>query len=104
MARYIERRYTSPIDELPWDEPTEEAPMSRDLKGELLIAQKINDFVTFRSAPICDRCITGGLGLTTQAHAAQITATLGTTSDFKRKTGICSVCKNERIVIHATRT
>jgi hypothetical protein len=77
--------------------------MSRDLKGELLIAQKINDFVTFRSAPICDRCISAGLGLTTLAHSAQITAALGTTSDFKRKTGICSVCKNERIVIHATR-
>jgi hypothetical protein len=70
----------------------------------MLVAQKINDFVTFRSAPICDGCIVDGLGLTTQAHSAQITAALGTTSDFKRDTGICSVCKNERTVIHATRT
>jgi hypothetical protein len=69
----------------------------------MLVAQKVNDLVTSHGAPICDGCIIKTLDLTTQAHSAQITAALGTTSDFKRGSGMCSVCKNEKTVIHATR-
>jgi hypothetical protein len=73
-------------------------------RGEKVVAQRINDFVTSRhGATVCDKCIVSGLGLTTTVHSAQVTAALGTTSDFERKTGQCSVCKNERLVIHATR-
>jgi len=43
-----------------------------------------------------------GLGLSQQAHAAQITAALGTTSDFVRIKGVCSLCKNDRMVIKAS--
>ena len=69
-----------------------------------LVAQRINDYITGHGAPICDGCIVEALGLTAHAHSAQITAALGTTGDFERETGICSVCKNERTVINATRT
>jgi hypothetical protein len=67
----------------------------------MLVAQRINDFVTTHGRPVCDRCIMGALKLTAHAHSAQITGALGTTSDFTRKMGICSLCKNERVVIDA---
>ena len=69
----------------------------------MLVAQRINDFVTAHGKPVCDRCIMGALKLTAHAHSAQITGALGTTSDFTRKTGMCSLCKNERVVIDAAR-
>ena len=70
----------------------------------MLVAQKINDFITSRRPDaVCDKCIVESLGLTVSAHAAQITAALGTTSDFVRERGDCSLCKNERMVIHAQR-
>ncbi|TPM30039.1 hypothetical protein [Mesorhizobium sp. B2-3-4] len=69
----------------------------------MLVAERVNQFITERkSKPVCDGCIVDGLKLTTQAHAAQITAALGTTSDFKRERGECSLCKNERTVIRSS--
>jgi hypothetical protein len=70
----------------------------------MLVAQKINDFITGHRAPVCDACIVRELELTAHAHSAQITGALGTTSDFNRGPGECSMCKNERIVIHASRS
>ena len=68
----------------------------------MLVAQKINGLITSRRpASFCDRCIVEALDLTQHAHAAQITAALGTTSDFTRESGECSACKNVRVVIHA---
>lgn len=70
----------------------------------MLIAQRVNDFITAgRPAAFCDLCIVKALNLTQTAHASQNTAALGTTSDFTRAKGQCSSCKNERIVIRATR-
>ena len=68
----------------------------------MLVAQKINDFITsHRPEPVCDGCIVKALNLTAHAHSAQVTAALGTTSDFLRKMGECFLCKNERKVIQA---
>ena len=68
----------------------------------MLVAQKINDFVTSRKPEaVCDKCIVGALGLTVSAHSAQITAALGTTSDFVREQGECFLCKSGKLVIHA---
>ena len=53
--------------------------------------------------PVCDQCIMRALKLKAPAHSAQVTGALATTSDFARNSGQCSLCKNERIVIHATR-
>lgn len=69
----------------------------------MLVAQQINELITQHNAPICDACIVQSLKLTTQAHSAQITAALGTTSEFERKNGVCSICKNQRTVIRSTR-
>jgi hypothetical protein len=69
----------------------------------MLVAERVNDFITEQeSAPVCDQCIVDALKLSAPAHAAQITAALGTTSDFKREGGTCGICKNERKVIRAT--
>jgi hypothetical protein len=68
----------------------------------MLVAQRINDFITTHGQPVCDKCIVGALNLTVHAHSAQITGALGTTSDFIRESGRCSLCKNERVVIYTT--
>jgi len=66
----------------------------------MLVAQRINDFITsLRPKAVCDRCIVEALDLTALAHSQQVTAALGTTSDFVRESGLCSRCKNERTVI-----
>ncbi len=71
----------------------------------MLVAEKISNTVKGHApAAICDKCIVAELGLTAHAHSAQITAALGTTSDFTRERGNCVVCKNERTVIYANRT
>ena len=51
----------------------------------MLVAQRVSDWISEqRPKAVCDNCIVTALNLTMQAHAAQITAALGTTSDFKR--------------------
>lgn len=65
----------------------------------MIVAERVNSFITELGKPVCDACIVKGVGLTNHAHAAQITAALGTTSDFTRSTGECHLCKNERMVI-----
>lgn len=66
----------------------------------MLVAQRVNDYITGKKpGAICDGCIVTGLGLTQQAHAAQITGALGTTSDFARGPGRCSVCGDNKKVI-----
>ena len=69
----------------------------------MIVAQRVNDWISNDAPkPVCDICIVEGLGLSQQAHAAQITAALGTTSDFVRIKGVCSLCKNDRMVIKAS--
>lgn len=67
----------------------------------MLVAQRINDFVTAHQRPVCDKCIITALDMTALAHSAQITATLGTTSDFSRDHGTCSICKRVKMVIQS---
>jgi len=70
----------------------------------MLVAEKINKYITsLRPSAVCDKCIVKAMGLTAHAHSAQITAALGTTSDFRRANGTCAVCKNDRVTISATR-
>lgn len=71
--------------------------------GDRHVAQRINEFVTaHRPEAVCNKCIMFALGLTQNAHVAQNTIALGTTSDFRREEDQCSLCKNTRIVIRAT--
>jgi hypothetical protein len=52
---------------------------------------------------LCDKCIAESVGLSNNtAHPAQITGALGTTSDFIREAGKCSLCKNGKVVIRRT--
>lgn len=68
----------------------------------MLVAQRVNDFITGRAPQaVCDKCICEAMTFNSQAHAAQITGALGTTSDFERRPGLCDLCKNERVVIRA---
>jgi len=69
----------------------------------MLIAEKINSLITrMRPKTICNKCINDKLGLTQQAHSAQNTAALGTTSDFTREKSLCSVCGATKTVIRAS--
>jgi hypothetical protein len=59
----------------------------------MLVAERVNDYITCRRPnAVCDPCIAEALGLGQQAHASQITAALGTSSDFIRETARCSIC------------
>lgn len=65
-----------------------------------LVAQRINEHITLEKPNAwCDSCIVKNLFLTAHAHSAQITAALGTTSDFVREMGECSICHEPRKVI-----
>lgn len=71
----------------------------------MLVAKQVNDFITSHHPnAVCDSCICKAMDFNSHAHAAQITGALGTTSDFDRQLGECVICKNERIVIRATRS
>ena len=57
------------------------------------------------TAPLCDICIADAVGLLNRGlHAVQTTGALGTTSDFTRENGVCSICKRARMVIHANQS
>lgn len=65
-----------------------------------LVAEEVNDFVTRRKpTPVCDLCIVKNLGLGRRAHANQITAALGTTSQFVREKGSCPDCKLKGVMV-----
>jgi hypothetical protein len=71
----------------------------------VLVAERVNAFIKQqRPGAVCDLCIVDALKLSAPAHAAQITAVLGTTSDFSRAVGECVLCKNKRKVIRARLT
>ncbi len=63
--------------------------------------QQLNDFITKRKPNfLCNKCIAEAVGLSNVgAHPAQITATLGTTTDFKQKRDRCSICHEIKLVI-----
>jgi hypothetical protein len=68
----------------------------------MLVAQRVNDWISqHHPRPICANCIVEAIDLSSPAHSAQITAALGTTSDFFRGRGVCSFCRNQRVVIRA---
>lgn len=70
----------------------------------MLVAQIVNDFITLHyPEAVCDGCIVKGAKLYQPAQAGQITTALGTTSDFVRAAGVCSLCGAERKVIRAVR-
>lgn len=65
------------------------------------VPQQVNDFITSkRPNAVCDKCVADGVGMANnQAHPAQITAALATTSDFIREPGTCAICKGRKKVI-----
>lgn len=70
----------------------------------MVIAHRVNQLITScKPQAVCDDCIVEAAGLRSHAHSSQITAALGTTSDFDRERGICSLCHSERMVIRAVR-
>lgn len=70
----------------------------------VLVAQIVNEFITAHyPEPVCDGCIVKGAKLYQPAQAGQITTALGTTSDFEREMGTCSICGAQRKVIRAVR-
>jgi hypothetical protein len=66
----------------------------------MTIASNLNSYIT-RNAPkaFCDDCLQKALGLSQRQQAALRTETLGTTSDFTRDSGECSLCHSTKQVI-----
>ena len=68
----------------------------------MFIDHEVNYFITsHRPAAVCDKCIVESVVLTTLELSQEITAALGATTGFVQERGECSLCKNERMVIHA---
>ena len=75
------------------------------------VPECVNRFLTEHGTPICDRCIQQSLKLSLSSQVQQIASALGTTRDFKREKGLCSICKHAKVVTqsihsgaHRTRT
>lgn len=62
------------------------------------VPERVNRFLKERGTPICDRCIQQSLKLSLSSQVQQISSALGTTRDFKREKGLCSICKNRKVV------
>lgn len=70
-----------------------------------MLAEQVNRYITAQAPePLCDDCIAGELMLTSRQQAFHVTTALGTTSDFTRRLGTCSMCGDEKKVIRAHRT
>ena len=69
-----------------------------DLESMAIVAERVNQFLTERGTPHCDRCIQRSLGLALSNQVQQITSALGTTSDFRRERGRCASCGNVKMV------
>ena len=62
------------------------------------VPERVNRFLTERGTPVCDRCIQQALRLSLSSQVQQIASALGTTRDFRREKGICSICKHPKMV------
>ncbi len=62
------------------------------------VPERVNRFLTERGTPICDRCIQQSLKLSLSSQVQQISSSLGTTRDFTREKGLCSICKHAKMV------
>lgn len=66
------------------------------------VPQRVNTYICGAGGyPVCDDCIHKALELPQRQQVQQITSTLGTTRDFTRAIGECSICHKEAKVINA---
>jgi hypothetical protein len=67
------------------------------------IAERVNKFLTdHQPAAFCDDCLAERLQLSRRQQAHRVTSALGTTSNFSRANGRCSLCGDEKLVIQRT--
>jgi hypothetical protein len=65
----------------------------------MTIAERIRHFLNERAGmQYCDDCITSQLGLERRQQAQSVTASIGSTGEFKRDDGICFGCNKEKLV------
>ncbi len=66
----------------------------------MTIQERVNAFLTVRRpSRFCDDCITESLELSPRQTTQKATSALGTTDNFHRGQGVCSVCGKEKMVI-----
>ena len=68
-----------------------------------LISERVNAFLT-QEAPraFCDDCIAQRLQLSRRQQAHRVTSALGTTTNFLREDGACSICGQiKKVTRHA---
>ncbi len=65
--------------------------------------ERVSAFLTVRHpSRFCDDCMTERLELSPRQTAQKATNALGTTDNFHRGQGVCSVCGKEKMVIQRT--
>lgn len=72
----------------------------------MTVLEDVSDFIKARPPnAVCDDCIADGLELTLRQHANHKTRELARQAGFTRHRGVCSICKNTKLVIsYAHRT
>jgi hypothetical protein len=72
------------------------------MEERMTIAEQVSGWLKQKkSEAYCDDCIQQQLKLSRRQQAFRVTSALGTTSDFKRQTGSCSLCGKEKLVTQA---
>jgi hypothetical protein len=67
------------------------------------IAHRVNDFIaSIFPERVCDQCICAELKLRAPTQATPTAVALGTTRDFRREIGVCSICESTRMTTRAT--
>lgn len=68
----------------------------------MMVKERVQDYLLEISPKaVCDDCITHKLSLTVRQHANHKTRELEGKLGFDRRSGACSVCGCEKLVIHS---
>ena len=68
----------------------------------MTIAERVSDWLKQqKSGAFCDDCIKEKLTLSRRQQAFRVTSALGTTHEFQRQSGVCSVCGSTKLVTKA---
>lgn len=74
----------------------------RRRSSTMTIAERVSDWLKQQKGDaFCDDCIKEKLALSRRQQAFRVTSALGTTREFRRQSGICSVCRSTKLVTRA---
>ena len=65
----------------------------------MTIPERIHDYLVGRTAaPFCDDCLAKAAAVSQRQTVNTVTATLALTTGFEKRAGICTYCRNDKLV------